>query len=417
MSVACGLEDWRALPSLEHLDAVQLVPCTNLMNSCLRALQWHQAIHIFELLRDRRCFDTVSLNVALKALAKSGHWTKALYYLTELGNQVRTDIITYTAAIDACQGEWRQALQVFSSLLQSALETDDMVYGAVLSASGTRGWQPAISLLQNSRYLARVAGASLPSFNTLLNLCSVQWRLVIHLFQQLDAHIANSADRITCNIAMCAAGTSFKWQASISFLSLMNLRRIIKNTITCNSIMKTCNDVAKWEHSLFLAMNLPLCRLVPDLVTSSLVTSANGGRWQHVLVVLEEMMETRPTFTVKSKVDAVTCNAALMACEESHNWQMVLELLHDLHNRKVERNIMTYSTAIRCCGNTSAWHISLELFQESTVLGVQADAMALNVLLNALSRGDQWPKALHVLQTADGADVIAYNVAWVAKME
>jgi hypothetical protein len=53
-------------------------------------------------------------------------------------------------------------------------------------------------------------------------------------------------------------------------------------------------------------------------------------------------------------VDAVACNAALMACDErklseewqngqngqnGQNWQMVLELLHDLHGRQVQRTV------------------------------------------------------------------------------
>ena len=89
---------------------------------------------------------------------------------------------------------------------------------------------------------------------------------------------------------MRAAGASFNWQSSISFLSLMELRRIAKNTISCNTVMNACSSAVKWEHSLLLAAAVPHSRLHADVVTPSLAISAHAvfGRWQDVLVVIEE---------------------------------------------------------------------------------------------------------------------------------
>ena len=63
------------------------------------------------------------------------------------GDQVQTDIITYTAAIRACEGDqWQQAVGVFCLLLQSALEADEMSYSALLSGTPAPRWQHAVSL-------------------------------------------------------------------------------------------------------------------------------------------------------------------------------------------------------------------------------------------------------------------------------
>lgn len=423
-------EEGRALESSKSWSQLGVVPCTVLMNSFLRTSQWYQAIYIFELLRNRRCFDTISLNVALKALAQGQQWKNALDCLAKVGDQVQTDIITYTAAIRACEGDqWQQAVGVFCLLLQSALEADEMSYSALLSGTPAPRWQHAVSLLQKSRPLGLLESTILPSspclnvLNVLLNLCGQEWRFVVFMFQLVALSIA---DRITCNIAMRAAGASFNWQSSISFLSLMELRRIAKNTISCNTVMNACSSAVKWEHSLLLAAAVPHSRLHADVVTPSLAISAHAvfGRWQDVLVVIEESFRTSQGVDGPAQaVDAVACNAALMACDErklseewqngqngqnGQNWQMVLELLHDLHGRQVQRNIMTYSTAIRSCGKGSAWHISMELFQEALLWRVEADAMAVNVLITALGRGDQWPRALQML-AAGNTDVIAYN--------
>ena len=332
------------------------------MNSFLRTSQWYQAIYIFELLRNRRCFDTISLNVALKALAQGQQWKNALDCLAKVGDQVQTDIITYTAAIRACEGDqWQQAVGVFCLLLQSALEADEMSYSALLSGTPAPRWQHAVSLLQKSRPLGLLESTILPSspclnvLNVLLNLCGQEWRFVVFMFQQLVA--LSIADRITCNIAMRAAGASFNWQSSISFLSLMELRRIAKNTISCNTVMNACSSAVKWEHSLLLAAAVPHSRLHADVVTPSLAISAHAvfGRWQDVLVVIEESFRTSQGVDGPAQaVDAVACNAALMACDErklseewqngqngqnGQNWQMVLELLHDLHGRQVQRTV------------------------------------------------------------------------------
>ena len=339
-----------------------VVPCTVLMNSFLRTSQWHQAIYIFELLRKRRCFDTISLNVALKALAQGQQWKHALDYLAKVEDQVQMDIITYTAVISACEGDqWQQAVGGFCSLLQSALKADEMSYIALLSGTPWARWQHATSLLQKSRPLGLLERTSLPSspgLNVLLNLCGQEWRFVVLMCQQLVA--LSIADRITCNIAMRAAGASFNWRSSVSFLSLMELRRIAKNTINCNTVMNACSSAVKWEHSLSLAAAVPHSRLHADVVTPSLVISAHAisGRWQDVLVLIEESFRTSQGEGGPAQaLDAVACNAALMACDErklsdewqnrqneqkgqnEQNWQMVLELLHDLHGRQVQRTV------------------------------------------------------------------------------
>ena len=356
------VQEGRTLDSSKSWSQLGVVPCTVLMNSFLRTSQWHQAIYIFELLCNRRCFDTISLNVALKALSQGQQWKNALNYLAKVGDQVRTDIITYTAAVSACceGGQWQQAVGVFCSLLQSALEADEMSYSALFSGTPSAPpWQHAISLLQKSRPLGPLESTSLPSspcLNVLLNLCGGQeWRFVVLMFQQLVA--LSIADRITCNIAMRAAGASFNWQSSISFLSLMELRRIAKDTISCNTVMNACSSAVKWEHSLSFSAVAPHSRLHADMVTPSLVISAHAvfGRWQDVLVVIEESFLTSQGGAGPAQaVDAVACNAALMACDarrvsdkwqngqngqNGQNWQMVLELLHNLHSRQVQRTV------------------------------------------------------------------------------
>ena len=378
------------------------------MNSCLKVRQWKEALEIFGLLHDHRCCDTISLNVALKALSEVREWKTALDYLDDLKG-VRTDMITYTAAIGACgEDQWQLAVEVFASLFQSALQADDMTYLALLSAN--RRWQQATSLMKTLSFKK----ASVPCSNMLLKvLCGgQQWRLVMHLFLKLAA-LDRICDRITHNIAMSAGTGSLQWQQCITFLKSMNERRIRKNCITFNTAMTLCNGAVQWTQSLSLTMDLESCGLQGDRVTPSLVFSAAGTRgWQDLLNVVEKMI-LEGGEEMLDTMDAAACNAALMAADDQ--WQVVIQLLHTFHNRKVERSIIGYSTAIGAC-STEVWFVPLQLWQEAMRWRVQADAMALNVLLTTLSRGDQWPVALEMLREAaetSDADVISYNAARV----
>jgi pentatricopeptide repeat protein len=81
--------------------------------------------------------DVITYNAAISACEKGGQWEKALQLLEEMqAKGVEPDVITYSATISACEkgGQWEKALQLLEEMRAKGLKPDVITSAAVIDA-------------------------------------------------------------------------------------------------------------------------------------------------------------------------------------------------------------------------------------------------------------------------------------------
>ncbi|CAK9098822.1 Pentatricopeptide repeat-containing protein At5g02860 [Durusdinium trenchii] len=383
-------QDWRsALLSVEQLFGLEqcLVPCTALMNSCLKASQWAHTLELFGLLAKRRvACDTVSLNVAVKALAEGRHWERA-FAAVAIANKakLRADAISYSAILSSSNLTWLNALRLLDCMAHSAVQKDQVLQAAVVSWCGKAArWQEAAELLKDAGL-----ETSLLCSNAALQATSLaqQWRSAIEG--------RRGADRVTFNVALGSLAGPSGWRTAVQMWKDMKKQEVRSDLISHNTVIQVCHSRA-WRLSLGIFSALGLERLQPDAVSHGLLL-AHQEPWQHAWTLL-----------LKAPVDDLDGAACTAACNACDGWRAVVGLLDHFAQQRMCRSRQGLSSAVQRCGRGRR---------------LCSDATALNVLITALGRADKWqelrglrgsiPKWSEALQVflsfRDEADLIACN--------
>ncbi|CAE8608112.1 unnamed protein product [Polarella glacialis] len=228
-------------------------------NPDIAARQWALASELLENLRTSGGRpDSISLALALRALANGEHWAMAVSLLQDAGMTLKLNVIHFNAAITAC-GMGRRCDRALG-LLQEAklqhLQPDVVTHSAVMTA-----WDKCHQWEQASEQLCimRTDGIepNIVSHSALISALEkgFRWELAFLRLTELQ----ESGMRLvltTYNAALSAAGRMHVWSRVLAMIDEVKNSGLPVDAVTFGVSIGACS-VAKWQWALQL---LRTCR-------------------------------------------------------------------------------------------------------------------------------------------------------------
>ena len=82
----------------------------------------------------------------------------------------------------------------------------------------------------------------------------------------------------------------------------------------------------------------------------------------------------------------VTCSATLSALEKAPygvQWPSALQLLHWMHVRHLEPQVISYNACISACEKAERWQQALQLMKEAEEQGIEVNVITYNAAISA----------------------------------
>lgn len=155
------------------------------------------------------------------------------------------------------------------------------------------------------------------------------------------------------------------------------------------------NQFNQWLQILRL-IELARSKGEPDSIFLSAAISALGRarRWEAALAVFADVQSVQTS--------GKTWDATMSVCGKSEQWQLVLQLFHQMSSKSIERSIVTFTTAIKAC---KVWTTALDYLHQLGESALQPDALLYTAVLNTIASGSgRWEAAVSTL------DVMARNM-------
>lgn len=140
----------------------------------------------------------------------------------------------------------------------------------------------ALQMLPSSKFLGNVPNAALPKAPTTITIgaamdaCEVQWRLVLHLFQDL-AHRELEKSDMTYKFAVSAASKGLLWDVGFILLAGMIASAVEQDVLCFSAAAASCQK--RWKAGLEVLSCMSSKMLQQDVVTLSYAVTAcvKGG--------------------------------------------------------------------------------------------------------------------------------------------
>eukprot|EP00438_Fugacium_kawagutii_P014443 Skav223490 [mRNA] locus=scaffold1160:9704:16560:- [translate_table: standard] len=262
-----------------------VIPYSATISACEKAVQWQQALRIFEEMQTSRVNpDTVSYNASISACEKAGRWREAVNLFEAMrAEDVSRDVYSFSATISACEkgAQWQQALNLFETMYRIKVIPNVFSYSAAISACEKSGqWQTALSLFE--RMPAAKVYPNVVSYSAVVGACEkgTQWQQALQLFEAMpSAKISPNA--ISYSAAICACGRGGHWQQALTLFEAMPSARIQPNIISYNATISACERGGAWRQALNLFDTMQEVQIEPDSATynallDSTMTSVHG---------------------------------------------------------------------------------------------------------------------------------------------
>lgn len=283
---------------------------------------------------------------------------------------------------------------------RDALDTLRKVANATISACGkSQRWDWSLHLLSTMQ-LGCLPEPDVISYGTVISVVgkTSRWQAAL----QLLAESEGISDLVCYNSAIAACGQSLQWQKASSLVSLMMERNLVPDAVSVSTLLTTCGNAMRWQlalwhfhhfytfsHSLKAAASSHSSR---DLATSS--ASYNPRRYEG-------------RYHPSRFHDVLTLSAAINACEKGRQWQAALELLGGAMAGEISGTTLTsskmslelssifpdavsFNAAIVACEGCSQWELALHLLSQMSTPAATSYATT----IKAMSAARRWQHAL-----------------------
>eukprot|EP00439_Symbiodinium_sp_Y106_P048780 s2641_g6.t1 len=440
---------WRAamatLQAMRH-DRVQwdLKSAGAAISACAKSTCWEQAVALMATLEGTTQEpDVVIYSATIDACAHGRLWQLAVQMLVHMRRrdlpQTSANVVSYGAALRACQAEWMVALQLVADMMQTQLLPDVVAFNAALGAcESSSAWRAGLSLLAGMAR-ARVAKDDV-SVALAVNACARA-----RFWQTALALCAKPASAITCSAFTTACGYGRRWQLALSTLfdnavasrsavcwnatisacdfwprSLLLLERLEEQRLRAdalgyNSTLSTLEKGGQWRLALEIFRTLGQRLLGPDAISFNSVISAleKGFQWQLATKMLTEMP------LVNIRPSAITFNATISACEKGEKWALSVAILQNMvEQQAVQPDVVSHNAAIAACESAGEWEMALAVCDLLPQRSLCPTLVTCNSCISACEKGLQWELALRLLAGLPAlklaADEISYSAAVLA---
>ena len=343
-----------------------------------------------------------------------------------------------TAALSECRKvtAWQLAAQLLCQIDLLGLKPDAVTYGAGVSCYGRAAqWERSLALFNRAQQQqiqsldSRLGSGSAPSSND--EIC-MDFRPTCPCSKVMkrDAIPMEAPDRPSCNevndlaafyIVKICQDVRCYIDLSQMFFSLHTARFALvpvsvhpyarPNRIICNAAISACEKGSQWEIASCLLRGMTEQQLLPDCISYTAVISCchKNSLWIAALCLLSEMQQ------VSISADTIAYNAAISASARAGVWDAVFwicsvgdfldsPIAYSNRNGKSSGNMFhSYHIYIHLSG--PLWHRSkaFGLFNEMTSMTsmrskLSPDLVTFSALTSACEKGQQWEKALALVQ-------------------
>ncbi|CAJ1458051.1 unnamed protein product [Effrenium voratum] len=344
---ACEAQEWPA--------AVQLLmdmPGLNLsadeccfssaINSCRRSTCWQIALSLLQSMAVHLRSDSVCYNCAIACC----HWQWAYALLGRaLGDGV-ADRLGFHSVINACRGEWRSALELFTAMKRWNIRRDEVSYNSSISTCEKGGqWIHSLTLLL-SMNVSRVAPGC-----------------------------------ISCSGAISAGARRARWRRALGLLRFATLRRMEHDVISVNGAISAGSP----QIALSLLRQMESQAMRPSGVSCNGAISAwEGSHWMMVLQLLSSQLQR----------DVVSFNSSISACQKARHQEEALKLQVQMEEEALSPNVVTFNASMAC-----DWRQALEHLDALQSKDLEPDLISLNCAMVPMRSA--WPVALSLLAHAN----------------
>jgi pentatricopeptide repeat domain-containing protein 1 len=232
--------------------------------------------------------------------------------------------------------------------------------------------------------------------------------------------------------------------------------RIEPNAVVYSAAISACARASKNNHTQYKDMALNLLKeaveekqLQMSVVGFNAAVSACAqcGDYRNAISILQRMQEARqkfhdstddtvttppPLFSVPEP-DAVTYGTILAACENAHQWKMVLQYAQEMESKHMRLDGLAIMSCLHACAEMGYSQHALQYLEQLKRLRQQParksqthrerpplqgpDAVAYHVAIAACARGGAWQEGIRLLEESkttvgrDAANVVAYTAA------
>ena len=215
---------WHMALSLLTASAINSLQCSIVCfnaaaSACEKGMKWQATLALLQTSAHASMQpNMITYNAAISAGKQTSQWIQALHSFLQLRCKFNPDTITCNsiiASFDRIAG-WRQALELVASLFRFELEANVVTFGSSMgTCAKAKQWQQALSLFTQSEHLRVQTDAVM--YNALLR--GSPWPIAIHLLSKMRT-VALQASVLTHDVIMQACSNEGKqedvWQLFVS---------------------------------------------------------------------------------------------------------------------------------------------------------------------------------------------------------
>lgn len=199
---------------------------------------------------------------------------------------------------------------------------------------------------------------------------------------EIQRLLADSALNVReCMVALKVLGQRKLWQEAVGLMKSMSFRRLEPDQFVFNKIISICASSKEGLPAWDLLRTMRQRRLFPDVYACNMVIGAlaTGGSWEKALSVIDSMKRCQ---TIP---DVVTMNSAIAACAQSSRWMEAIQLLDEGQQLPSGPDVMTYGATMHAC--EAKWRLVLHLLDEMQNKKIQPNEMISASVMGACAKG------------------------------
>ncbi|CAL1148929.1 unnamed protein product [Cladocopium goreaui] len=304
------------------------------------------------------------------------------------------------------------SLQIFNKLQHTHVRSDVITLTSAINACDKgNSWQLAIHSFFWWRDFVVPNAITCTTLMSALN-TKAEWQQCLCLFQFcLAARFQADAILFSAAINACAEGS--QWQEAFRILNSMKPWSFLPDSIMMNAAISACEKAEEWQWALHLLDSFAMLALLPCVVSFAAAASAceKAAQWQFALELLKEAKQAKS----QTRIDVIMYNAAISACGRCNQWLYALNLLADMEAVKVLPSSVTMNACITAAPN---YQEAIDLLGSIESRSLEADVIGYNAAITACEKDYQWPTALlllgHLVHRTLEATVVTWTSACAA---
>lgn len=345
----------------------------SMLDACVNARDLTRMAQVFEMMRECRVpVSAVTFGTLIKAFGQASRLDRCREVWNEMRRAgVRPTPVTYGCYIDACirHNDMDTAMKVFEEMVPDRCKPNTVIYTSLIRGfARTKQADRALALYKDMK--ERGVECSNVTFNSLLDVIARHVPDAKEMGEVLDDMRGSNIqpDIVTYSIlikASCAAGNL---DSAMSLFEQLKRERLVLDEIAFNSLLNGCskNNKISYAESVFASMRELGVR--PSNVTCSILVKMYGkAKMLDKATAVMELMENE--YKEQPNLYVYTC--LIQACVQNMQVKRGWDLFHDMPEKGIEPDGVTYGTLIHGCVYANKFDLAMTLVKRAYLVADQ----------------------------------------------